>query len=274
MPKLRSAPTGLLLDAARSLTWGALTLVDPKQVSGWRANAYWGALAAAAAAEAAFPPLPELDGTYVAEFETPTTRAALAVAAGSAIIALREPSTALDAWVVKQLRRRGVGKPRILLAAATTALTFTAYAAERKARSWDAEAEAPFPEPVPLDPRVRALTEAILESVSGFDNQTLLKQLELAQQYPESDTAAVEFEIPADAPRARLSYFTFPATATYQRHGRTFRIFLEIEEGQLRVLTQGTWGDQDVDLYHSPAWSWPDVSEVTITPGDALSPVE
>ncbi|HHT13666.1 MAG TPA: hypothetical protein GX013_10950, partial [Propionibacterium sp.] len=59
----RIPPARLVLAVAKSAAWGAITLVDPNRLTGWRKHAYWLTMAGGTAAEIAAPTAAD-DGIY------------------------------------------------------------------------------------------------------------------------------------------------------------------------------------------------------------------
>lgn len=247
-----------LTNLARATVYGGLSLVDPNRVQGLGKGLYWSALAGATAAETVA--TPELD---------PRESAPWAVAAASLVLAGKGLFERSDAWLVDTLRAQGVRRPRLWLAGASVAAVVALGWVERRLERPFDDDWAPFDgEPTdvaPLTDDIRALVEALLSAVDGYDADRLRAQLATALGGDVGDPQTLGLAVDEDAPTTLLDNFIWPVVATFERGGTTHEVVLEIAEGRLWRLSQYV-ADETIDP-DTHDWSWPGARELTITPG-------
>lgn len=210
-----------------------LTLVEPRSLRGWRKWAYWGAVSALTGLAAL--PDEEDDGVYRAVM--PGYRAAFGVATAGATFGLREPLLAADAWCADTVRGWGAKHPRRWMAAATGALGIVALAlSPARPERRDAFEEPQDDDPIPLEPRVREVVEAMLSEGDGWGAVELRSQLATARQLGSAATAPVTFEVQSDAPRTLVSDYVFPVVGRGTVDGVKVVVRLIVEDGELTLL--------------------------------------
>ncbi|NLT31529.1 MAG: hypothetical protein GXX86_13965 [Propionibacterium sp.] len=257
----RPTPRHIVLAVARAGALGALTLIDPNRLSGARKHLYWLGAGALTSAES-------LAGD---QEQIPGTRPALAVGITGATYGAQDLLARGDKWTMDFLARRGVRHPRRWMAVLTAvgSLAITLFEARRdsalqEARYvWDGQ-DPVAAEPLPED--VRDIVTGLLDTVDGWGVAELRAQL--ADARCRNSNGVIEFEIPDDAPTPLLESYTFPATGTFERDGRTHVIILDIDEGKLAWLSQLTepsWEDGDPE----PDWSWPAAATLSFAEGSA-----
>lgn len=223
----------------------------------------------------------------------PAIPAAAAIAAGGVTLGLMDPSEKIDGKIHDALLRRGLKKPRIVMAAASGALSALASASNligtddldyEKIFDYNQNAlfEAEQQQEVPQ--QLRELLNAILKAQDGFGAPTIRHQLAEAKCTifaPDPDWAwpFISFEIPDAAAAVIPQSQTFPVLARL-RYNDTFQFDLRliIENGKLTtvaleaVAEEG--GDEELELIDeqwlhywntSPDFMpWPPASEVEI----------
>ena len=209
-----------------------LTLIEPRSLRGWQKWAYWGAVSAVTGLSA-FPE--EDDGLYRAIM--PGYRAALGVATAGVTFGLREPLLAADAWCADTVRGWGAKHPRRWMAAATGALSVVALAlSSKRAAQVDAFGESEDDAPIPLEPRVREIVEAMLAECDGWGADELRAQLATAQQCASDEDEPVTFVVRPDAPRALVSDYAFPVVGRGVADEVEVVVRLVVEDGILTLL--------------------------------------
>lgn len=270
----RIPPARLVLAVAKSAAWGAITLVDPNRLTGWRKHAYWLTMAGGTAAEIAAPTAAD-DGIY-----RPvglTTGVALATA--GLTYGAQDLLAKGDAWSIGVLRRAGLKRPRVWAAAAVFGSMLASSLAEAKLAS-QATAEddgyddlgRPLPETLtPLPQDVRRTIELLLDSVDGYGSDELRAQLDDVVCRDETGHFALVAD--AAAPRTLLDSYTFPATALFTRDGINHVLMLDIEEGRMSYLSHLIEPFQEDES--NVDWSIPDAEELQVVVGfeedDALA---
>jgi len=210
-----------------------LTLIEPRSLRGWQKWAYWGAVSALTGLSA-FPD-EEYDGLYQAVM--PGYRPALGVATAGVTFGLREPLLAADAWCADTVRSWGAKHPRRWMAVATGALSVVALAlSPARPERRDAFEEPQDDDPIPLEPRVREIVEAMLSEDDGWGAVELRSQLATARQLGSAATTPVTFEVQSDAPRTLVSDYVFPVVGQGTVDGVKVVVRLIVEDGELTLL--------------------------------------
>lgn len=210
-----------------------LTLIEPRSLRGWQKWAYWGAVSALTGLSAF--PQGEDDGVYRAVM--PGYRPALGVATAGVTFGLREPLLAADAWCADTVRGWGAKHPRRWMAVATGALSVVALAlSPARLERRDAFEEPQDDDPIPLEPRVREVVEAMLSEGDGWGADELRAQLATAQQFAFDEDEPVTFEVQSDAPRTLVSDYVFPVVGRGTVDGREVVVRLVIKDGILTFL--------------------------------------
>lgn len=134
MPPHGSAPyagpmemtTGrVAMAVGKGLVYGALTLIDPRELTGARKQAYWLGLSGLGAAEMLLGP--DIDDGQDA---VPGAKAGGALAVAGVIYGARGVWERLDAWTVRGVSRMGATHPRWWLAAASAGMVIALTLAE------------------------------------------------------------------------------------------------------------------------------------------------
>lgn len=280
----------LLLSAAL----GAVALIDPAKLRPGRRAAYRLATAGTTAALVAGDTGTGATGSGLTGSGltgTPVsagTRAALATAAGGAVLGLAEASEALDTRLQRGLIRRGVRRPRLVFAAATFALTLAveipAVIAARKApRSGIpvagrvADGDLSY---LPLAAGARALIAGMLDFSAEPSSEPLRTQLAAAREKTWDGVSGSFGMIVLDVqgaealPRAVPHRQQFPVVAEFAdpTTGEQRVLRLSIEDGQLEHFSIEAGGvhaaAHDIDSgARDELWprQWPAVAEVTFT---------
>lgn len=275
----------LLLSAAL----GAAALIDPAKLRPGRRAAYRLANAGTAAALVAGD---TGTGAGVA------TRAAVATAAGGAVLGLSEAGEALDAKLQRGLLRRGVSRPRLVFAAVTFALTLATeipavLAARKSHRSGidingfasadqcaDDEGADDDISYEPLPAGARALVAGMLDFSAEPSSEPLRAQLAVAREkvwagIPGS-FGIIEFDVPgAEALPLAVPYRQqFPVVAEFAdpETGEPRVLRLAVEDGRLEQLSIEVSDGNDAEYAlalgdRDELWprTWPAVAEVTFT---------
>lgn len=222
-------------EAALYTAAAAITLVEPRKLRGWRRTAYWGAVSLLTGAGAVAAAGDDEFGTE--------TRAATMAAVSGVTFGLREPFLALDALVVDQLRRLGIGQPRLLLAGLT--LAAGAVAVAQGARRGTPDEEPDVPAPQDIEPRVRQVVAEMLARTDEWGAAQLREQFAAARQLGPFEHGYVEFEVPEDAPEVPVESFTFPVHGRGTIGGAGVVVSLHVEAGRLSALFVDPEGDAD-----------------------------
>ena len=276
---------------ALSLLLGAAALIDPAKLGPGTRALYRTALAGVSAAAVASDADDEL---------STETRLAAAVAAGGATLGLAQGAEALDARLQRALRRRGVSKPRLIFAAASTALSLAvelpalrSAAAKRRAtaggtssgipESADGHTLAPLPE------GARAMIAGMLDFSADPSSSALRAQLASANERlwegvsGSFDIISLVVDEPDALPRAVPYDQGFPVSAQFvdPDSGRARVVRLRIESGQLAELSiedldDGSGDESDrIGSIEAGSWpaTWPAIAEITFEAEDA-APVD
>lgn len=263
---------------ARAAASGAAALVDPARLSTERRRWLFtgiGALAAWQWWEEAVRPENDPMGLGLG---TPAARVTGAAALVSVMPLLAGPATRLDNMLMNALRRRGVRRPRLAVAAVTVAVSiagerwrpapegtgewFTYDADGRRitmddfppgspeALGWDGE------DPVwgELHPRTREVVAGILGLLDGWGAEELRAQLARAEE--EQHTVELSWRgLRAEAgPRTAVSDFIVPAHATAQVDGETLHLGVQVLDGRLASVFTSSEQPLDWDRVESLAF--------------------
>lgn len=224
----------------------ALTLVEPRRLTGWKRQAYWVAVSALVGAAASMDPdtAPvdtgedgELNWYAYPPTMSSTEKAAVAFGAAGITFGLRDPLLALDAWSMRQLEACGVRHGRAWAAGVTAvagAATCLVEAALRS-RAGDVGETAPedVVEPKELDDRVRQIVAEMLARTDDWGAPVLREQLASARQLPQTEQGVVRFVIDEEAPVVDVPDYWFPITG--RADGDVF-VMARIEDGRLCEL--------------------------------------
>lgn len=250
---------------------GVLTLVDPAPLSAAGRFAYRAASALAVGVGMAMEM--NAEDTDVAALAP----LALPVGAAGLVFSLSELSEAWDRRIIEILAGAGVSRPRLLLAAGTTAVSLAAFALSRRFPSPvepDGD-ELPQLEPLPTD--VRDLVLGMLATTDGYGSDVLRAQLNSTQvkTWPDDDWGAwsTDFAVMDDSPLAVPHTFTFPVKAQFtSTNGQRLQAMLLVEDGLLDSLVLDTVSDdgweQEPGLAE-PLERWPSLDEVTFVKDSA-----
>lgn len=271
-PVAAALPVGLAAVAA-----GALTLVDPAQLSGWRRGLYRGATAAVTGA------LTWAVARDDDELDQLPPEVATAIAAAGLALAGAPLAERADAGLRTGLERLGVARPRLVLAGLAVGGTLAGPLSELVARRYadrlgpDDGAEgfdAPVWEERAVDEDVRALVDAILARTEDYGALALRAQLARAtttdlprEDDPEAGTSAT-FEVPEDVPLAVPAQGVFPVRARYpSAQGEPMLASVHVEGGRLGMVISEPVdpdGDDLADFFDdaSPV-AWPRPDDVT-----------
>ncbi|MFC0675242.1 hypothetical protein [Brachybacterium hainanense] len=223
--------------AALAIGYGALSLVDPRELGPWARSAHRTARATITAVLVADTPGERLVGSIQD-----------GVVAGSLEMGFSELTEHLDARGVAWLGRRGVPRPRVLLAGLSALSVGAAYVlpallervaerAEERAQERDGELEdAPS---VSLDEATAALVERLLQAAgpqaAGAD--ALRGQLAAARREDLPELTDVVFEVTEPAARAVPHTQVWPVQGAFAHEGLRFLLQLHIDGGVLEALT-------------------------------------
>lgn len=259
---------------------GAATLIDPAKLTTGKRAAYRIGLAGLTAADIATDVPPGTSGT---------ARSAAAVAAGGAVLGLSEAGEAFDARLQRALVRRGVSRPRLVLAAAGVAISLAAelpavIRASRIRRALAARGLAGVdlgPETdsalAELPDGARAVIAGMLDYSAEPSAGALLAQLDSAREQlwegvsGSYDVISIEVADADTLPRAVPHVQRFPVSATFTDpvSGSTRVLRLFVESGMLAQLTiedasvTDEWSAGDANA--SALWpaQWPQLAEIT-----------
>ena len=262
---------------------GAAALINPAKLGPGRRAAYRVGLAAITAIDL-FRGIPRETG--------PVNRVALTAGAAGTVLGLAELGESIDAKAHGALVRRGVRRPRTVLALATVALSLLSdlpnlrearrEAARDSAANADSEAEA-FGE---LPEGARSLITGMLDFSADRGSAALRAQLAEAREqlWDGSSGAYSEIDIdlphPEALPRVVPHSHVFPVIARFDdpESGQPREVRLDIEEGRLSRLRieeaddagsedTGPDPDWDAEAHERGLWpsAWPARAEVTFS---------
>lgn len=239
------AVTGTLpVTLAAAAAAGALTLVEPAGLTGWRRGLHRGATAAVTGV---------LTWAIVRDDESAQLPPDVATGLAAAALALAGAplSEGADSRMHAGLARVGAPRPRLVMAGLAVASTVVGTLSERATRA-RAEAhdhdhgldpyDAPWVERA-VDDDVRALVDAILARTEDYGALALRAQLARAtttdlprEEDPEAGLSAT-FEVPADVPLAVPAQGVFPVRARYpSAEGEPLLASVHVEGGRLGMV--------------------------------------
>ncbi|GAA3669430.1 hypothetical protein GCM10023081_04850 [Arthrobacter ginkgonis] len=237
-------PRALEYGVTSSAVLAALSLPDPARLSPGRRAALHGAIALLSGALM----LVELRKTDLEEtgpLLDPLAKGALAAGAAGVALGLARPADALDARIQGLLVRRGVPKPRVILAVGSAALGLATFLADRALAAREsgdgANDDDGGPRQAELDPALRTLMEGILAQPRGQAKTALRAQLAGAREEvwgePEGFDSMLEFAVDPDAPLAVPHDFTYPVRARFTApSGVPLEVILRVSGGRLASL--------------------------------------
>ena len=225
LPQNKHEARGLALALGRATAWGALTLVDPAKLKGWRHAAYWAGVAGLTGVEIVAAPD---DGVMDRQ-----QRAAVGIGLAGLVFGTRDWATRMDAKTTGWMRKIGIKHPRPVLALVAGAGAFAAYMTERISPHDDLEYDVSNLPEEDLPDNLHAIIAKLLGAVDGYDRELLEDQLETTRMIVEDPRWPMTLLVDDELPRARLSEFTWPVTATYQRDGYEYHLYLDIAGGRL-----------------------------------------
>ncbi len=266
--------------ALLAIALGAATLIDPAKLTKGKRAAYRLGIAGLTAADIA---------TDVPPGTSATSRSAAAVAAGGAVLGLSEVGEAFDARVQRALVRRGVSRPRLVLAVSGVAISLAAQLpgvirASRITRGLHPRGLSGLdvgagghPEFAELPDGARAVIAGMLDYSAEPSAGALLAQLDSAREQlwegvsGSYDVISIDVAEAESKPRAVPHVQRFPVSASFAdpATGKTRVLRLYIESGMLAQLTieheeaHAEWQPNDsreVGLW--PA-RWPSLAETT-----------
>ena len=263
-----------LRTAAAAAVVGGISLIEPRRLGPWSRAAYRigvagvsGLLTADTTTEEEALLSPSLDG----------------VLTGAATLGLMDLGEHLDGALVDLMRRRGISRPRLVLAGIGAAGTLALYALEARRSAAQVESEDWFSQesdeedrelPAPARDLV-ALLLAEPEDGEGLPGApTLRAQLPLARTHgPAEEASEVWLTVPETVERAVPRHQTWPVRGTFTQQGHRFQLELQIDDGTLSMLSvfpsdevQHPELEEDAALEHlsSADFSLPSVAEVEI----------
>lgn len=267
--RLRSAAAELALAAAL----GGIALIEHRRLSPGARFAYRGALAAVTAVSTWRATRPSFDDPVVL---AGPARLGIAAAGAGLVLAGSEWAEKLDGRIVDGLARRGVGRPRVLLAGVTAGLSLLAGASEVWAARRGSEHEI-FGDDVTVERHtdlpegVPALLDAILDegAALGLGTEALRAQLSLARRLVHGDDGDgwIEFAVPDSAPPAFPRSYEFPVRLEFASpEGIPLAAVLEISDGHLQSFGLRPVERQDEDAWDftAPEWTALDAARICI----------
>lgn len=273
--------TAPLRSVAAAAVVGGLSLIEPRHLAPWPRAAYRigvagasGLLAADTTPEEEALLSPRLDG----------------VLTGAVTLGLMDLGEHLDGRLVDAMRRRGISRPRLVLAAIGAAGTLAVYALEARRSATLVEVGdwyAPDDQERELPAAARDLVGLLLaapEAGPALPGAPALRaQLPHARTHgPAEEAREVWLTVPETAEtaerleRAVPRHQTWPVRGTFTQQGHRFELELQIDDGQLSMLSvfpADVAGDPDLDLVlaeaalehlSGPDFALPSVAEVEI----------
>lgn len=233
------APVPLVLDVGVAAATAGLTLVDPTRLGPAGRFALRSSEAAVVGALTWFGlgQVPELEWQ-------PDRRVAIVAGAVGATYAFAELSETLDARISRGLRRRGVRRPRAVMALAAAGLTVGLSVLDRRLTSSvrvEDDDEEVGPQVRTLPEPVRRIVAAILEQTEDYDSLRLRAQLAVAGEevWGEDDdfSRMLEVAVPDDVPLAVPHTFTFPVSGRFvSPRGVPCEVQLLVAQGRLATV--------------------------------------
>lgn len=205
------------------------------------------------------------------------TRAGLTAAGVGLTYGVAEWGEAIDGRVHRELERRGVRHPRLVMAAAATAATFAAGrlglnddppASELDELHVDGERR-------PLDPAARALIAALIDAAGGEHRDSLRRQLAEAEahHWGDADAGFVPFTqlvTPDEMPRVVPLEMTLPVRGRVLHAAQMMEVSLQVSDGRLAWLSidpvevVDSFDESLLGEDRSPLAAWPRVADVTL----------
>ncbi|MEE6281168.1 hypothetical protein [Georgenia sunbinii] len=242
------APDRLTVDLGVAAATGALTLVDPARLGPLGRFAFRSSEAAVVGGMTWFGLKQSKDLEWQPELRVAVTSGVVAVT-----YAFAELSEVFDAAVVRQLRRRGVRRPRVAMAVAGVGLALTMSLLERRAdaRTAAADDDGDADEAIvrELPQQVRDIVAAILEQTEDHDSLRLRAQLAVAGEEVWGDDDGfgrmLELAVPDDVPLAVPHTFTFPVSGRFlSSRGVPCAVQLLVDGGRLSAVVIDVASDE------------------------------
>lgn len=231
-PMTSNSTASLLRSAAAAATIGGLSLIEPRRLGPWSRAAYRIGTAG-------------VSGLLVAdttrEEEVMLSRGLDGVIIGAATLGLMDLVEHLDARIVDAMGRRGISRPRLVLAALGAAGTVAMYALDtyRASEEHGTEIEEDVEErelPTPVRDLVDLLLAAEGTDLPGA--AALHAQLPEANAHgPSEEAAEVWLSVPETAERAVPRQQTWPVRGVFTQKGHRFQAELQIDDGLLSMLS-------------------------------------
>lgn len=236
-------------EAGAYLADAALTLIEPRNLHGWKKLAYWGVASALTGVATsavvrresgfgwyAYAPLSDEDLSTPGMFTHVDGRTLAAVS--GVTFGLKDPMLKADAWVADTLESWGIKRPRIAMAGLSLLTGAAAVAlSARLSLPGDMFLEEGI-EPREIDPRVRQVVAEILAKQDGWDADALRAQFAEASQLGDFDAdGQVFFEVPEHLPRSAVDYYTFPVYGSGMVGDEEVRVILDVSDGYVHSLT-------------------------------------
>ncbi len=217
--------------AANAAAVGALTLVDPSELSGARSWWYRGAVAGLTG----WATFNSLGSTMEYGY---ASRVAWSVASAGLAFGVCQPAEALDARLQQRLRSAGLSHPRVVVAGAVTALMLAGSAVEFQAEGSRGHS-GPAPQSAELDDPWRGVILAMLSHTQDFSAPALRTQLRSTintHYYPEHGDLRLMFD-DEDVERVWPRDFWFPVQGRFtDASGAPWLLRLQVSGGLLATL--------------------------------------
>ena len=246
-------PRALEYGVASSAALAALSVPDPARLSPGRRAALHCSTALLSAA------LMLVELRKADPLLDPLAKGGLAAGAAGVMFGLAGPFDALNARIQGMLERRGVRKPRLILAVGSAALALATFLADRAIDAREAGGAAAEDDAGPrlaeLDPAVRALAEGILAQPRGQAKMVLRTQLAGARQEvwgePEGFESMLELAVDPDVPLAVPHDFAYPVRARFTApSGVPLEVILRVSGGRLAaVLVDVAEGTAELEAF-------------------------
>jgi hypothetical protein len=264
-------PTRIEYGIASSVVIGALSLIDPARLSFGQRVAFRCLTAAVTSV------LVLIELRRVESLEAnPVAKAGVAVGVAGTVLGLSEASEKLDARIVSGIERAGVRRPRLALAAVSTALSIAAFRSGTVSDGTVSDVTVDGPVYFDIAPEISALVDGMLALTTNHSSAALQAQWATAREEHWAETEPgefgrwLEFSVDESTPRAVPHTFTFPVKARFLApSGIPAEASLLISDGRLRSLlvdvVQGADGLEDFDDGDplDGLDAWPAVADVT-----------
>ncbi len=253
---------------ASAAALAALTLVEPRRLSVGGRLAYRAAIAGVTA----WSTWAETRDTAPLLL-TPATRAGLTVGAAGLTFGVAEAGEASDARLTDALARRGVPRPRAVMAAATALLSLATWRWTDRAGAGDEplldlEEETAL---IEVPESVRRVTSRLLEATEDWGAPELREQLAVARLVtyswtdPRDEVPYRPFDIPSEAPRAVPGEARFPVVGRFEDDGHQFTVSLQVSGGHLEAVQVEELLDKlDDEAQGAPGVRWPEAEDVDL----------